>query len=102
MSSAAPVMRSNPVREQLRKGSNALGVMAFEFFTSGLVPVLAASGAEFVLLHMEHSGVGIDTVKAQIAYANGAGIVPMVRVPGCAYHLIAPALAPGPSASWRQ
>ena len=55
--------------------------MAFEFFTPGLAPVLAAPGADFVLLDMEHSGVGIDTIKAQIAYAHGAGIVPMVRVP---------------------
>ena len=57
--------------------------------------MLAAAGAEFVLLDMEHSGVGIETIKAQIAYAHGAGIVPMVRVPACAYHLIAPVLDAG-------
>ena len=90
MSSEAPAMRANPVREKLRAGGNAFGVMAFEFFTPGLAPVLAAAGAEFVLLDMEHSGIAIDTVKAQIAYAHGAGIVPMVRVTACAYHLIAP------------
>ena len=91
----APAMRLNPVRERLRAGGNAFGVMALEFFTPGLASVLAASGAEFVLLDMEHSGVGIDTIKAQIAYAHGAGIVPMVRVPACAYHLIAPVLDAG-------
>ena len=69
--------RTNPVRERLRAGGNAFGVMAFEFFTPGLAPVLAASGAEFVLLDMEHSGISIDTVKAQIAHAHGAGIVPV-------------------------
>src|SRR3989442_6821572 len=88
MNGHAPDMRANPVRERLRAGGNALGVMAFEFFTPGLAPVLAASGAEFVLLDMEHSGVAIDTIKAQIAYAHGAGIVPMVRVTAWAYHLI--------------
>ena len=88
-------MRANPVRERLRAGGNAFGVMAFEFFTPGLAPVLAAAGAEFVLLDMEHSGAAIDTIKAQIAYAHGAGIVPMVRVPACAYHLIAPVLDAG-------
>ena len=87
--------RPNPVRERLRAGGNAFGVMAFEFFTPGLAPVLAASGAEFVLLDMEHSGAGIDTIKAQIAYAHGAGIVPMVRVTSCAYPLIAPVLDAG-------
>ena len=88
-------MRANPVRARLRSGGTAFGVMAFEFFTPGLAPVLAAAGAEFVLLDMEHSGVSVETIKAQIAYAHGAGIVPMVRVPACAYHLIAPVLDAG-------
>jgi len=95
MNGHAISMRTNPVRERLRAGGNAFGVMAFEFFTPGLAPVLAASGAEFVLLDMEHSGISIDTVKAQIAHAHGAGIVPMVRVTACAYHMIAPVLDAG-------
>ena len=86
---------ANPVRARLRDGGNAFGVMAFEFFTPGLAPTLAAAGAEFVLLDMEHSGVSIETIKAQIGFAHGAGIVPMVRVPSCAYHLIAPVLDAG-------
>ncbi|HVF65219.1 MAG TPA: aldolase/citrate lyase family protein [Casimicrobiaceae bacterium] len=93
--SAAPGMRSNPVRERLRAGGNAFGVMAFEFFTPGLSPLLAAAGADFVLLDMEHSGASLETVKAQIAYAHGAGIVPMVRVRACAYEQIAPVLDAG-------
>jgi 2-keto-3-deoxy-L-rhamnonate aldolase RhmA len=72
-----------------------MGVMAFDFFTPGLSPVLAAAGADFVLLDMEHSGASIETIKAQCAYAHGAGIVPMVRVPSCQYHLIAPVLDAG-------
>lgn len=88
-------VRDNPVRARLLAGKPVFGVMAFEFFTPGLAPVLAAAGAEFVLLDMEHSGTGIDTVKAQIAHAHGAGIVPMVRVPACAHHLIAPVLDAG-------
>jgi 2-keto-3-deoxy-L-rhamnonate aldolase RhmA len=95
MITAWTAMRANPVRDRLRAGGNAFGVMAFEFFTPGLAPVLAAAGAEFVLLDMEHSGVAIDTIKAQIAFAHGAGIVPMVRVPACAYHMIAPVLDAG-------
>lgn len=86
---------TNPVRAALLRGETAWGVMAFEFFTPGLPFVLAAAGAEFVILDMEHSGVGIETIKAQIAFAKGAGIVPMVRVPGHAYHLVAPVLDAG-------
>jgi len=95
MNALAAAMRSNPVRERLLAGGDAFGVMAFDFFTPGLAPVLASAGAEFVLLDMEHSGVSIDTIKAQIAFAHGAGIVPLVRVPSCVYHLIAPVLDAG-------
>ena len=87
--------RDNPVRRRLLAGGTAFGVMAFEFFTPGLAPVLAAAGADFVLLDMEHSGAGIDTMKAQIAFAHGAGIVPMVRVPSCTYTHIATVLDAG-------
>src|SRR5947208_10672949 len=95
MNDQVPSMRVNPVRERLRGGGTAFGVMAFEFFTPGLAPTLAAAGAEFVILDMEHSGVSIETIKAQIAYAHGPGTVPMVRVTACVHHLIAPVLDAG-------
>ena len=89
------LMRPNPVREKLRAGGTVYGPMAFEFFTPGLMPALAAAGADFVLLDMEHSGVGIETVKAQIAACRGLRVVPLVRVPGCHYHLVATVLDAG-------
>lgn len=88
-------MRSNPVKDSLAAGNVAFGTMVFEFFTPGLCQILHAAGASFVILDMEHSGVGIDTIKAQIAFARGLGIAPMVRVPGCHYHLIATVLDAG-------
>ena len=88
-------MIENPVRKTLLAGGSALGVMALEFFTPGLARVLAAGGAEFVILDTEHSGAGMDTLKSAIAFARGAGLVPMVRVPGIARHLISPVLDAG-------
>ncbi len=85
-------MRPNPLRAKLHAGETAFGVMAFEFFTPGLPVVLAQAGAEFVILDTEHSGASIDVIKAQFAAARGSSIVPMVRVPGPYYHLIAPML----------
>ena len=93
--SAASPMPTNPVRDKLRAGGTTYGVMAFDFFTPGLAPTLASAGADFVILDMEHSAVSIETIKAQIAFAHAAGIVPMVRVPACLYHLIAPVLDAG-------
>jgi 2-keto-3-deoxy-L-rhamnonate aldolase RhmA len=88
-------MIENPVRAKLLAGGTALGVMAFEFFTPGLAGVLKAGGAEFVILDSEHSGAGMDTLKAAIAYARLAGLPPFVRVPGCARHLISPVVDAG-------
>jgi 2-keto-3-deoxy-L-rhamnonate aldolase RhmA len=88
-------MRPNRLRAALANGGTAYGTMVFEFFTPGLMAILASAGAEFALLDTEHSGVGIETIKAQIAAARGLDIVPMVRVPGCHYHLVAPILDAG-------
>lgn len=95
MPNPTPLIRPNPVRQKLRNGEAAFGTMAFEFFTPGLPYVLASAGAEFVIYDMEHSGVGIETIKTMIMASHGAGIVPLVRVPGPAYHLIAPVMDAG-------
>ena len=88
-------MRENSVRSKLMNGGTAVGQMAFEFFTPGLCQIMANAGAEFVILDTEHSGVGIETIKSQVAYARGTSIAPMVRVTGTHYHLIAPMLDAG-------
>ena len=88
-------MRPNPVRANLTAGGTAYGIMAAEFFTPGFCQIAANAEAEFVIFDMEHGAIGIDLIKAQIAFARGAGIAPFVRVPGLAYHLIAPVLDAG-------
>lgn len=88
-------MIANPVRQKLLAGGTAFGTMAFEFFTPGLARILAAAGADYVILDQEHSGAGIDTIKAQCALARGAGIVPIVRVPNGTKELICPVLDAG-------
>jgi 2-keto-3-deoxy-L-rhamnonate aldolase RhmA len=87
--------RKNQVREKLLMGKSAYGLMAFEFFTPGLLPILSEAGAEFVVLDMEHSGLGMDALKAQLGAARGTSTVPIVRVPGTARHLISPVLDEG-------
>lgn len=88
-------MVENMIRRRLLAGEAVFGVMAFEFFTPGLAPTLAGAGADFVLLDMEHSGLGIEGVKQQCAFARGAGIVPMVRIPAALAHLAPPVLDAG-------
>jgi 2-keto-3-deoxy-L-rhamnonate aldolase RhmA len=88
-------MRRNSVRERLREGRVVYGVMAAEFFTPGFCQIASNAGAEFIIFDMEHGGIGIDLLKAQMAFARGVGVAPLVRVPGIAYHLIAPVLDAG-------
>lgn len=83
------------LRAKLAKGGTALGQMTFEFFTPGLSQIMANAGCEFVILDTEHAGVGIDTIKSQVACARGTGLAPLVRVTGTQYHLIAPMLDAG-------
>ena len=95
VTSEPAAIRTNPVRARLKAGATVYGMFAVEFFTPGLCQIAANAGAEFVLFDMEHGGVGIDILKAQMAFARGVGVAPLVRVPGIAYHLIAPVLDAG-------
>src|SRR5512133_2185302 len=88
-------MRDNPVKQSLRAGGRAFGAMVFEFFSPGLPQICRNAGAEFVLYDMEHTGLGFETLKTQIALCRGRDIVPMVRVPRGEYHFIARALDVG-------
>jgi 2-keto-3-deoxy-L-rhamnonate aldolase RhmA len=83
------------LRQRLAAGERAFGTMAFEFFTPGLIPVLRAGGCEWVVLDTEHSGVGIETIKQQIAYARGLDIAVWVRVPEKSYAAVATVLDAG-------
>lgn len=77
------------IREALAAGGRSSGAMIFEFFTPGIAQLCANAGAEFLIYDMEHSGVGIDAIKQQMAYCRGLPLLPMVRVPSGDYHFLA-------------
>ncbi len=81
--------RSRNLRQRMLGGEQVLGTMAFEFFTPGLVPLLEAAGCAYVVLDMEHSGAGIETIKQQVAAARGLNIEPWVRVRDKSYGTVA-------------
>lgn len=88
-------MRTNPVKEALAQGGVAFGSMIFEFFSPGIARICRNAGAQFVLYDMEHSGLGFESLKVQVALAQAQELVPMVRVPRGEYHFIARALDVG-------
>lgn len=69
--------------------------MAFELFTPGLTAILARCGYDFVILDMEHSGAGIETIKQQVAYARGLDLAVWARVPEKSYAAVATVLDAG-------
>jgi 2-keto-3-deoxy-L-rhamnonate aldolase RhmA len=69
------------LRKRLREGELILGQMVLDLFTSGIGPMLAAAGAEFVLYDMEHGRCDITLLAEMVASCRGSDIVPVVRVP---------------------
>jgi 2-keto-3-deoxy-L-rhamnonate aldolase RhmA len=88
-------MSKATLRRRLAEGQRAFGTMVFEFFTPGLIPILHNAGCDWVVLDMEHSGAGIDTIKQQIACARGLDIAVWVRVPEKSYPAVATILDAG-------
>ena len=78
-------MRANPVKQRLAEGGLAFGTMLFEFASPGIARIAAGAGAEFLILDMEHSGWGFETVKQQVAAARAAGLVALVNPPRGAF-----------------
>ncbi len=83
------------LRQRLARGERLFGVMAFELFTPGLTTMIAGAGYDFVILDMEHSGAGIETIKQQVAYARGLDLGVWVRVPDKRYAAVATVLDAG-------
>jgi 2-keto-3-deoxy-L-rhamnonate aldolase RhmA len=77
------------LRQTLARGDRAVGSMVFEFFVPGIAQLAVTAGADFLIYDMEHSGAGIETIKAQMSYCRGLPITPIVRVPGSEYHFVA-------------
>jgi 2-keto-3-deoxy-L-rhamnonate aldolase RhmA len=88
-------MKDKSLRQRAMQGDQVLGAMVFEFFSPGIAQILKLAGCEYVLYDMEHTGMGLETLKTQVAACRGIGIAPMVRVPRGEYHFLARALDVG-------
>lgn len=85
-------MAQKLLRERVLGGEQVLGSMLFEFFSPGVAQILKHAGCEFIIYDMEHTGIGLETIKAQVAHCRGLDVAPMVRVPRGEYHFLARAL----------
>jgi len=71
---------ANP-RHRIGTAEAKIGTFIFEFATPGIGHIAAVSGCEYVVIDMEHSGFGFDTVRQTIRYVQAAGLPAYVRVP---------------------
>lgn len=88
-------MKPNQVKRKLQAGGTSIGTFAFEFNTTGIGRLAEQAGAEFIVYDMEHSGWGVETIRALMATTPAERCVPMVRVPATQYHFVARALDVG-------
>jgi 2-keto-3-deoxy-L-rhamnonate aldolase RhmA len=83
------------LRRTLGGGGTIVGTMVFEFVTPGLPALVKRSGADFVLYDMEHSGLSLDWLRAQLTLCRALGLPAVVRPPASLPHLFSPLLDSG-------
>ena len=88
-------MAKKSIRARAMAGESVLGAMVFEFFSPGVAQCLQLAGAEYIIYDMEHTGLGYETLKTQVAHCRGLDVVPMARVPRSDYAFISRALDVG-------
>jgi 2-keto-3-deoxy-L-rhamnonate aldolase RhmA len=89
------MLKPNRVKQALRRGEPVIGTMMSEVRSPGFIWMLANAGFDFVFIDMEHGTYDLPIVADMIKVARLADLVPLVRVPDLAYHLVATALDAG-------
>src|SRR5215475_10351197 len=82
-------MSQQGLRELAASRGPKFGHFVVEFATPGIGHIMKSAGCDFVLLDMEHSGFGFDTVKSVLRYTEAAELPTIVRCPSKEYHHIA-------------
>jgi 2-keto-3-deoxy-L-rhamnonate aldolase RhmA len=88
-------MKENHVKRDLAGGAVRAGSFVVDLCGPGIPRVLAAAGDRFVIVDQEHTAWTVDTIRPMLAGCHAAGVVPLVRVPATAQHMIAAALDAG-------
>lgn len=76
------MIKSNPVRELLQDGKPTIGTWVTLCPHPRIISLYAACGFDFVIIEMEHTDFGLDTVGPLLLTAREAGLTPFVRPPG--------------------
>src|SRR5215213_6095320 len=74
-------MKSTDLRSALKQGKLVTGTMVREMRTPAVMQIMAAAGFDYVLLDLEHSVFGLETMADLIRQARAVGLCTIVRVP---------------------
>ena len=77
------------LRETFDRRGTKYGSGVMEFATPGIGHILKQGGCDFAFIDMEHSGLGINTIKQVMRYMEAADLPAFVRPPSDQYHDIA-------------
>lgn len=83
------------LKSLLRGRNPCFGTFVAELDSPGMGHILAAAGADFAFLDMEHSGFGIESIKRSLRYYEAAGVPVFVRPPSDVYNHISRVLDAG-------
>lgn len=75
---------SQGIRERLHSGQPVLGSVVFEFGVSALPALTRESGADFLLVDMEHTSFDLATVRRVVEGCHYESVAAIVRVPSAA------------------
>ena len=79
----------NHTKKILREGGIAFGTMATTFRAPSLVPLMAASGWDYLILDNEHNAFDSETIHHLALVASYERINLLVRIPSLEYHHVA-------------
>jgi 2-keto-3-deoxy-L-rhamnonate aldolase RhmA len=74
-------MKATELRSALQRGELVKGTMVREMRTPAIMQIMAIAGFDFVLLDLEHSVLGLETVADLIRQARYSNLCTIVRVP---------------------
>ncbi len=79
----------NRTKKILREGGTAFGTMATDFRTPAIVPMMAASGWDYLILDNEHNAFSSETIQTLALLAGYEEMTLLVRIPSLEYHHVA-------------
>ncbi len=78
-------LRENKLKQILNSGRVALGCGLASARDPDTVYNIAAAGADFVFIDLEHGPLSLETAVDLLLHCHAAGITPMIRIPDLQY-----------------